>query len=50
MSVVVVVVVVIVVVVGLGVNPGRAHRFRPGLAAISTGVASFNRDLLTDIF
>jgi len=30
-------------------KPGRDYRFRPELAAISTGVASFNRYLLIGI-
>ena len=30
-------------------KPGRANRFRPGIAGVSTGVASFNGDLLIGI-
>jgi len=31
-------------------KPGRAYRFRPGIAGVSTRVASFNSDLLIDFF
>ena len=31
-------------------KPGRAYRFRPGTARISTGVASFKVNLLIGIF